>query len=236
MLADTSIVVMCGGRGSRLGAFTKDIPKPLVEVHNKPILEWKLEHYSVQNYNNFVLCIGSHGEKIRKYIHTRDESIHIHDSGVEAGILKRLIDVKQHLTEFSIVTYGDTFAKIDLDSLVKSHASNQTLVTLVVAPIINPFGILKWNNKNIITEFEEKPTLNHFIGYFVINREALELLPQKIIDMPDGEGIVSMFQIFISMKQAKIYEYSGLKFTINTPSELEDAKKNIGDFYTLNGE
>jgi len=236
MLADTSIVVMCGGKGSRMGELTKDIPKPLIEVYNKPILDWKLEHYSAQNYKNFILCIGLHGVKIKKYIHNKYENIHIHNSGVEAGILKRLVDVKQHLTQFSIVTYGDTFAKIDLDSLVKSHASNQTLVTLVVAPIINPFGILKWNNKNIITEFEEKPTLNHFIGYFVINREALELLPQKIIDMPDGEGIVSMFQIFISMKQAMIYEYSGLKFTINTPSELEVAKKKIGDFYTLNGE
>ncbi len=236
MSPETSIVVMCGGKGSRLGELTKDIPKPLVEVHDKPILDWKLEHYFVQNYKNLVLCVGSNGDKIKEYIQNKYENIHINNSGVEAGILKRLIDVKQHLTEFSVVTYGDTFAKMDLDSLVKSHALNQSLITLVVAPIINPFGILKWDNNNVITEFEEKPTLNHFIGYFIINREALEILPQKVINMPDGEGIVSMFQIFIKMEQAKIYEYSGLKFTINTPSELEDAKKRIGDYYTLNGE
>ena len=234
MLSNTSIVVMCGGKGSRLGNLSEDTPKPLVKIHDKTILDWKLEHYANQGYYNCVLCVGFRGDKIKKYIQQKYNKILVNDSGVRAGILKRLFDVKDQLTQTTLVSYGDTFAKIELDNLIKKHALNNTLITLVVAPIINPFGILKWNNNNIITSFEEKPTFNHFIGYFVINREALEYIPQKVINMPDGKGIVAMFKNFIDMKQVKIYEYFGLKFTVNTPSELEDVRKNIGGFYTLN--
>lgn len=233
MKNSVSIIVMCGGRGHRLGKLTDEIPKPLIELDGKTILEWKLEHYETQSYENFILCVGYQGDKIRNHLRGKFKNARIHDSGVNVGILRRLKDIKDKMSPISVVTYGDTFATIDIGNLLDKHASNKTLITLVVAPIKNPFGIVNWTNNYDITSFEEKPILNHFIGYFVLNREVFEYIPDKVIAMPDGEGIKTMFQILIAMKQAKAYEYSGLKFTINTPTELEDAKKLIGKYFTI---
>lgn len=232
-LVDSTIVVMCGGRGRRMGKTTQKIPKSLVKLKGKSILEWKLEHYTMQSYKNFILCVGYQGDKLRRYIKPKFKLAHIHDSGLEAGILRRLFNVKERMSPVTIVSYGDTFAKLDLDNLLLRHMENQTMITFVVAPTTNHFGIVNWDSNSKVTNFVEKPILNHFIGYFVINREALEYIPKKVIDLPDGEGIVTMFQILIAMKQAKIYEFEGLKFTINTPTELKDAKKIAGHFFTL---
>jgi len=224
---------MCGGGGRRLGKLTANTPKPLMTLSGKSILEWKLEHYLALSYKKIILCIGYQGNKIEKLIKDKFEGILIRDSGVEAGILRRLADVRDNLAPIILVSYGDTFAKINLDNLLATHIENRTLVTLVVAPITNPFGILNWDTEKFVTSFEEKPTLNHFIGYFVMNREAFEHIHQEVLDMPDGEGVVEMFQMFVEMKQVKIYEFSGLKFSINTPSDLEDARSKIGNFFTL---
>lgn len=233
MQPEATIAIMCGGRGRRLGKLTEERPKPLVELNGKTILEWKLEHYGSRTLKNTILCVGYQGDKIVEYIKPKFKQVNFHDSGEQSGILKRLADVKDQLLPLSIVTYGDTFAKLELELLLKKHIENEVLITLVVAPITNPFGILEWNEKKIITRFEEKPVINHFIGYFVISREVFDYIPQQVVDMADGEGIVTMFQIMIAMKKAKVYEFNGLKFTINTPSELEDAKKKMGDFFTL---
>ena len=101
---EASIAIMCGGRGRRLGNLTKEIPKPLVKLNGKTILEWKLEHYANQSYFDNILCIGYQGEKIKKHIKPRFNHVNFNNSGTKAGILKRLFDVRDKLQPISIIS------------------------------------------------------------------------------------------------------------------------------------
>ena len=62
------ILVMCGGRGKRLGELTENVPKPLVKINNRSILEWKIDQYLLQGYKDFIFCIGYQGELIEKAV------------------------------------------------------------------------------------------------------------------------------------------------------------------------
>ena len=72
----------------------------------------------------------------------------------------------------------------------------------MAAPIKNPFGLLNWNKNKRAIKFEEKPILNHFIGYAVINPEIFKILSKKIINMGDGKGMVEAIKLLIQKKKS----------------------------------
>ena len=67
-----TVVIMCGGRGKRMGELTDELPKPLIKINGLPILQLKLNRYIEQGINIFVICIGYKGELIRQFIKTLD--------------------------------------------------------------------------------------------------------------------------------------------------------------------
>ena len=64
----------------------------------------------------------------------------------------------------TIISYGDTLARINFRDLIKKHKKSKAVLSIVVAPIQNPFGLVNWNAKGKATNFNEKPVLNHFIS------------------------------------------------------------------------
>ena len=90
------ILIMCGGRGTRLGHLTDQTPKPLIKLNSKTILETKLEAYSRQGFDQFVFCIGYKGELIRETIAQSPLKMQAEfsDAGEEAGILERLYQAR----------------------------------------------------------------------------------------------------------------------------------------------
>lgn len=230
------ILIMCGGRGKRLGTMTKKVPKPLVKIDNRTILDLKIEQYQYQGFRNFVFCIGYKGELIRKSIEKKS-GIHAEfsDAGEKAGILARIFHAKQISSDQVLITYGDTFTDINLCELFFKHLKSGNEVTIVTAPIKNPFGLVEFNHDNKVISFKEKPILNYYIGYAIINKSALDLVPQKVIDMPDGKGLVTFFKILMGMELLGSYFHSGLQTTFNTKDELKKAKHKMIRFYTLPG-
>ena len=111
------------------------------------------------------------------------------DSGEKAGILKRIFDAKEKIGNTTIISYGDTYAQINFSELIHSHRNSKFILTLVVAPMVNPFGIVEWNLDNCVTNFIEKPILNHYIGYMIINKRIFDYINEDIINLPDGQGI-----------------------------------------------
>ena len=107
-------------------------------------------------------------------------------------------------------------------------------MSLVIAPIKNPFGIVKWNSKKKLTSFEEKPTLNHFIGYAVIEPKIFKFLNKNIINSKDGEGMVKAIKHLVLKRLVNVYKYNGLQLTVNSVDELKDARKKIGKYVTFN--
>ena len=233
-MVKTKILILCGGKGKRMKKFTNKIPKPLVKVGKVPILQHKINYYNSQGFKNLVFCVGYKAKKIENFLKNKYKGITFSNAGVNSGILKRIFFAFEDLTSPSIITYGDTLAKINLNDLLLKHKKTKSLMSLVVAPIKNPFGIVKWNKKNKLTSFEEKPTLNHFIGYAVIDPKIFQHLNKKIINSKNGLGMVRAIQLLTSKKLVNVYKYNGLQLTINSLSELKEARSKIGKYITFN--
>ena len=217
-----------------MGRLSEKVPKPLMKIRNQTILEMKIRKYIEQGFNNFVLCIGYKGDLIRKLISDKDFSnkIIFSEAGSSAGILKRIISAKDLFSDYVLITYGDTYSNIDLSDLAASHCKNNNEATIVVAPIKSPFGLVEYDNNNQVTYFKEKPVLNYYIGYAAINKNALDKTPNKIINKPDGEGLIEFYNMIMLGKKLGVYYHDGLQVTFNTEDELSLAKEKLIKFYT----
>ena len=217
-----------------MGRLSEKVPKPLMKIRNQTILEMKIRKYIEQGFNNFVLCIGYKGDLIRKLISDKDFSnkIIFSEAGSRAGILKRIISAKDLFSDYVLITYGDTYSNIDLSDLAASHCKNNNEATIVVAPIKSPFGLVEYDNNNQVTYFKEKPVLNYYIGYAAINKNALDKTPNKIINKPDGEGLIEFYNMIMLGKKLGVYYHDGLQVTFNTEDELSLAKEKLIKFYT----
>ena len=228
----TKIIILCGGRGKRLGDITKQIPKPLIRVGKISIIEHKLNYYQKQGLEDFVFCIGHKGNILKKFIKKKCKKPTFSDGGINSGILKRIYLARKAINTSAIISYGDTLAKINFRDLLKQHKKSKAILSIVVAPIRNPFGLVNWNWKRKVTQFEEKPILNHFIGYAVIEPNIFNYLGKKIINLKDGKGMIKAIQKLISKKLVNVYKYKGLQLTVNSPNELKEAKIKIGKYFT----
>ena len=227
------MVIVCGGRGKRMGKITSTIPKPLIKIGKKAIIEHKIHYYKSQGIKNFVFCTGYKSKILKKFLLKRLPNSLFNDAGITAGILKRISLVKKHINDYTFISYGDTLAKINFKDLAKKHKKSKCSITIVVAPIQNPFGLVNWNSKNKATNFNEKPILNHFIGYAVISPDFLSKIDNKIINLKDGEGFIKAIKYLIKKKQVNIYKFNNLQVTINSPEELRNARLNYDKYFTL---
>jgi len=237
LIESEKIVIMCGGKGSRMGDITLDVPKPLIEINGKTVLEYKLDNYIGQGFDELIITLGYKKKKIEDLINSLDmkikSKVKFSFVGEEAGILERLHYATKNINSPVIVTYGDTITNVNLKQLLKFHVGSKNEATIVVASIINPFGLVEFNSQNKVKSFKEKPSLNYFIGYFIINPEYVHNLDPNIISLPDSNGILKVFHDLIQKEKLGSYYYDGENITFNTPSELEIAKDEIINFFTL---
>ena len=233
MLLNSKVIILCGGQGKRLGNITKKIPKPLVKVGKISIIEHKLNYYKKQGLENFIFCIGYKGNILKKFLKKKCENPIFCDGGINTGILKRIYLARENIKSSTIVSYGDTLAKINFRDLLKKHKKSKAVLSIVVAPIQNPFGLIDWNRKGKLIQFREKPTLNHFIGYAVIEPNFFNYLNKSIINQENGKGMVNAIQKLILKRIVNVYKFRGLQLTINSPNELKEAKIKIGKYFTF---
>lgn len=234
ILSNTKILILCGGRGQRLGNITKKIPKPLVKVGKKVILEHKINYYAKQGIKDYIFCIGYKGKIIKNFLKKKCKNPIFSNGGLKAGILKRIFLAKKFINQSTIISYGDTLAKIDFKNLLKKHKRSKAVLTIVVAPIKNPFGIVNWDSSGKLIKFEEKPIVNHFIGYAVFEPKIFKFLSKEIINLYDGKGMVKAIQKLILKKMVYVYKFKGLQLTVNSKDELKDANIKFKNYFTLN--
>ena len=227
------MIIVCGGRGRRMGTLTNKIPKPLIKVGKKTIIEHKIHYYKSQNLNNFIFCLGYKSIQMKNFLKKKLPGSLFHDGGLHAGILKRIYLVKEYINNNIVISYGDTLAKINFKDLLRNHKKSKCALTIVAAPIQNPFGLVDWNSLGKAIFFNEKPILNHYIGYAVISRDFFSKLNKKIINFKDGKGIVEAIKYLIKKKQVNIYKFNNLQVTINSPDELKYARLNYKKYFTL---
>ena len=85
----------------------------------------------------------------------------------------------------------------------------------------------------MVTKFREKPILNHYIGYAVIQPEIFDKIPKSIISLPDGLGIVKTINFLSKIRQVNAYQFGGLQVTVNTNEELKSVNEKIGKYFTV---
>jgi glucose-1-phosphate cytidylyltransferase len=178
-----SVVILCGGRGTRLREETQTIPKPLVEIGGRPILWHVIRIYAVQGFERFVLCTGHQGEMIERFV--RDDGlpgglqIQCVDTGEETPTGGRIALVADRLgAERFCATYADGVADIDLPSLLRFHAAHGALATMTVVQPELQFGVAELNGDGHVRGFTEKPRFDGWIngGFFCFEPGALDYI------------------------------------------------------------
>ena len=227
-------IILCGGKGTRLGKLGESIPKSLVKLHEKPILHHKLSHSINQGFRDFIIALGYKGNMIVDACKDMDLNFNVDfsDSGEDAGMLRRIYDTSKFFEDSVIVTYGDSIANIQLQHLIDFHLQKQGLLSIVAAPIQSPFGLVTFDDNKQVQALEEKPVLHYYIGTFVMKKKALEYIPEQIIDLPDGKGLITFFKILMALNKLYVYPHEGHDITFNTIEELNEAKEGFLKFYT----
>jgi glucose-1-phosphate cytidylyltransferase len=185
-----TVVILCGGRGTRLQERTQSIPKPMVEIGGRPILWHVLQIFLAQGFRRFYLLTGYLGAQVAEFVASEawptDAEICCLPTGEDTptgGRLHRAADALGGQT--FCLTYGDGVADIDLAALLASHAEHGQAATMTVVRPRLPFGVAHLNGDGMVRGFSEKPRSEQWIngGFFCFEPAVLELLsPDSVLE------------------------------------------------------
>ena len=155
-------VILAGGYGTRIQDFDNKEsilrPKPMVEIGGKPILWHILKIYSNYGINEFIICCGYKGNKIKEYFGNIDSTlwdVELVDTGLHTMTGGRLKRIQDHIDDTFCVTYGDGLSDIDINNLISFHREKKSLATLTAIHPPERFGVLNLSG-DYVTEFHEK--------------------------------------------------------------------------------
>jgi glucose-1-phosphate cytidylyltransferase len=209
-------VILCGGEGTRLRELTEVMPKPMVEIGERPVLWHIMSGYSCQGFNEFILCLGYKGQMIKRYFLeyqtiNRDftvnmgnpSSVDFHgpdpyrnwkvtlaDTGrgtLTATRLRKVLPYLEGEGTFAL-TYGDGVSDIDLNAVLKFHRQEGRLATITGVCPPGRFGEIQ-NEGTKVVSFWEKPAASGALingGFFFFEPEFVRYL--------DGEGVDEMLE------------------------------------------
>ncbi len=177
------VVILAGGKGSRIAEYTKSVPKPMIQIGSKPIIEHIINYYIKFGFKDFLIAGGYKYSVIKKYFKKKNflANIKVINTGLETLTGTRLLKLSKELNETFMLTYGDGLSNINLKKLLKFHKKSKKKITLSAVHPPARFGELEIS-KNIVTKFEEKPQLQKgWIngGFFVVEPEFLNLIGNK---------------------------------------------------------
>ncbi|WP_249010237.1 sugar phosphate nucleotidyltransferase [Conexibacter sp. DBS9H8] len=182
------VVILCGGRGTRLRERTQSVPKPLVEIGGRPILWHVIQIYLAQGFSDFLLLTGYMAEQIERFAAEErwpaPTRVRCLFTGVDTPTGGRLKLAGTELAdERFCVTYADGVADIDLDALLSQHVRTGASATVTVVRPELPFGVAELNSDGLVQGFVEKPRSEHWIngGFFCFEPTLLDLLHDEAI-------------------------------------------------------
>jgi len=219
-------VILCGGKGQRLRPITNKIPKPLIKIKGEEILKYILKHILSYKINNFLVLCGYKKQNIQNFLNKKFKKIDYLDTGLNSDILGRIKKGKKYYNDYLLICYGDTLVDLNINSLIKKHIVTKSNLTIsIYNPKIN-FGILDVDNKDNVRAFNEKPKLNNWInvGFILVKKSKFFQLSKKF------NTFKSFLESLDKMEKIKAFKHKGNHITVNTLTELDEAKKNIKFF------
>lgn len=182
---DNPVLIMAGGMGSRLKPLTNDLPKPMLKVGEKPILQTIIEQFKEYGFKNIYLSVNYKADIIENYF--RDGR----DFGVSIKYIKETkrlgtagsIKLAEHYIDKQVIVInGDILTNINLYNILQYHMENNFSMTIGSRSyeMQVPYGVLKVENSKIIS-LKEKPVYNYVVsgGVYVINPEIIKYIPEN---------------------------------------------------------
>ncbi len=224
-------VILCGGVGSRFRPITYEIPKALIPVHGKPIVEHLLDLFKKFGVRDIVLCVGYLKERIREYF----------GDGAKFGVRIRYIEedeplgtaggikkAREMLQEPFFVTNGDELKDVDLTDMYLTHKTNKSSITIALTTVEDPsaYGVADLSGSKIL-RFIEKPTKEEAPSNYISS--GLYIMEPENIDLiPDGFSMLEkdVFPKVATSGRLFGYPFSGQWFDTGNPERYERALKN----------
>jgi glucose-1-phosphate cytidylyltransferase len=240
------VVILCGGKGTRIREETEFRPKPLIQIGDRPILWHIMKTYAHYGFKDFILCVGYKGNMIKDYFlnyetinndftvqlgdcnkiqfhNNHDEAdwcVTIVDTGNEAQTGARIKKVEKYIdSDLFMVTYGDGVANIDIGRLVKFHKEHNKTGTITGVHPPSRFGELMIRNNQLV-QFQEKPQVKEGLingGYFVFHRKFLDYLQEDDGCYLEREPIEKL----TSERNLMIYSHDDFWQCVDTYRELQ---------------
>ena len=189
---DIPLVIMAGGRGTRLEPFTSVLPKPLVPIQDKPIIEHIIDNYLSYGVKTFFMTVNYKSKILKAYFEELDPDYEITflEEEEPLGTAGSLIFLKDLVKEPFFVTNCDLILKVDYQEFYNFHSKNKFDFSLV-ASLKNytiPYGTCNLNPDGSLHSIDEKPEFSSQVntGVYLINPEVLDLLKEKkYLDMDE---------------------------------------------------
>jgi glucose-1-phosphate cytidylyltransferase len=237
------VVILCGGKGTRLREETEYRPKPMVPVGGRPILWHVMKHYAHFGFKDFALCLGYRGDMIKEYFLRyramncdvtlrlgREDEIQYHDAHQEEDYAVTLADtgedtmtggrlqrIQKHIgKETFMVTYGDGLSNVDVSAVLDFHRSHGRIATVTTMRPSSRFGLLDVEEGGAVNSFREKPALEGWAnaGFMVFEPE--------IFDYLDGDSCIlerEPLERLVGAGQLMAYRHDGFFFAMDTYRE-----------------
>ena len=199
---ETPVLILCGGRGTRLQHQGASIPKPLVEIGGMPIVWHVAQCYLAAGFRDIWLLTGYLGDQIERFVGTtqwpQTARVECIDTGIDTPTGGRVAAVADRLGDDQFcLTYGDGVSDIDLASLLLEHQQSGSPVTVTAVQPELPFGVLDLDG-GLITGFHEKPRADQWIngGFLCAGPELLsELDRDSVLEREPLEALAATGQL-----------------------------------------
>jgi len=224
-------IILAGGKGTRLRPYTATLPKPLVPVGDRSILDIVLMQLQAAGVRHVTMAVNHLAHLIMAYFGDGERSGLKIDYSLEDKPLNTIGPLKliKNLPENFIVMNGDVLCDIDFGQLFESHVKADSDITVATFNRDSriDFGVLRANAENLIVKFEEKPVY-HFsvsMGVYVINRRLLDMVPD---DVPYGFDHL-MLDCIANDRKATSYPHAGQWLDIGRPDDYAYANENVNE-------
>ena len=220
-------IIMAGGRGERLRPLTDAVPKPLLPLGNKVIMEYNVDKIASAGVENLTVCIRYLGEKIQQYFGNGEERglrIRYITEDKPLGTLGAATRIEHFEHDIVLVMNSDLFTDVDLEEFYQHFVQSGADMSVAATPynISVPYAVMKTND-DFVTSFEEKPTYTYYsnAGIYLIKRSLLESLPKN--ERCDTTEL--MEQLLQNGGKLTYFPIIGYWMDIGTPEEYHKAKE-----------
>ena len=240
-------VILCGGKGRRIGTDSIHIPKALVQVGNRPLIMYTLDQYVSAGITEFVLCGGYMVKEVQSYfcecgsvIHQTDKysrcivnilgtdcSVEIFDTGVEASKADRIRKVLNRVADdIFFISYCDCISNVNIYDLLLQHKKNGTLMTLTIVNPVSRYGHVICEG-NMAFAMEEKPLLRDVwinAGFIAVSPEAVSFIQEFDAG---SELETTILPELARQKKLAVYRHMGFWRNIETQKDVAEMNEYL---------